>query len=107
MDMKPILCIFNFFKNNSFNFCIKTEKLTTAYLNKNLFTLVFIEIKIMFGFFKSDPVKKLEKEYLHLMKKGRDAQRNGDLHAYGRFVFEAESVMAKINEIQAKRKGLK
>ncbi|TVR77335.1 MAG: Lacal_2735 family protein [Chitinophagaceae bacterium] len=56
----------------------------------------------MFGLFKKDPLKKLEKDYLELMEKGRDAQRNGDLHAYGDYVGKAEEIMKKIEELKKK-----
>lgn len=57
----------------------------------------------MFGLFKKDPVKKLEKQYQALMLKARDVQRSGDLKAYAVIIDEAETLGQKIEEM--KRKG--
>ena len=54
----------------------------------------------MFGLFKKDPVKKLEKEYEQLMSKARDVQRSGDLRAYAVMIEESESILAKIDELR-------
>lgn len=54
----------------------------------------------MFGLFKKDPVKKLEKEYEQLMTKARDVQRSGDLRAYAVMIEESESILAKIDELR-------
>lgn len=53
----------------------------------------------MFGLFKKDPTKKLEKEYERLMAKARDVQRSGDLKAYAVLIEESETILAKIDEI--------
>lgn len=54
----------------------------------------------MFGFFKKDPVKKLEKEYLVLMEKAMEVQRSGDLKHYARLIEESESIQLKIQELK-------
>lgn len=54
----------------------------------------------MFGFFKKDPTKKLEKEYSTLMAKARDVQRSGDLRAYAALLEESEEILKKIDEIK-------
>lgn len=55
----------------------------------------------MFGFFKKDPVKKLEKEYTQLMEKAMTIQRSGDLKHYARLIEEAEAIQQKISELKA------
>jgi len=54
----------------------------------------------MFGLFKKDPVKKLEKEYEQLMSKARDVQRSGDLRAYAVMIEESENILKKIDELR-------
>ena len=56
----------------------------------------------MFGLFKKDPVKKLEKEYEQLMAKAMQIQRSGDLKHYARLIEEAEGLQ---NKIQALKKS--
>ena len=54
----------------------------------------------MFGLFKKDPAKKLEKEYEQLMEKARNVQRSGDLRAYAVLIEESESILNKIDAIK-------
>ena len=54
----------------------------------------------MFGFFKKDPVKKLEKEYTVLMEKAMEIQRSGDLKHYARLIEESETIQMKIQELK-------
>ncbi|MGD1841249.1 MAG: DUF6435 family protein [Thermonemataceae bacterium] len=59
----------------------------------------------MFGLFKKDPIKKLEKEYLAKMKEARDIQRGGDMKAYALFMEEAEKMadeLARLKEAKNK-----
>ncbi len=56
----------------------------------------------MFGFFKKDPVKALEKEHEKLMEEAMNLQRNGDLKGYATKLSEAEAVMDKIVEMSKK-----
>ena len=58
----------------------------------------------MFGLFKKDPIKKLEKEYQQLMEEAMHIQRGGDIKAYSAKVAEAEEVMKKIGELQKEKK---
>ncbi len=53
----------------------------------------------MFGLFKKDPTKKLEKEYERLMERARDVQRSGDLKAYAVLIEESETILTKIDAI--------
>lgn len=57
----------------------------------------------MFGFFKKDPVKALEKEHKQLMEQAMAIQRSGDLKAYAAKIAEAEAVMDKIVELSKKK----
>ncbi len=58
----------------------------------------------MFGLFKKDPIKKLEKEYEKLMEEAMQIQRGGDIKAYSAKVAEAEEVMKKIDELRQEQK---
>jgi hypothetical protein len=53
----------------------------------------------MFGFFKKDPVKQLQRQYEKLLEEARDIQRSGDLRAYARKIEEAEAVAKKIEAL--------
>ena len=50
----------------------------------------------MFGLFKKDPVKKLEKEYSETLEAAMAAQRGGDIKGYAAKSAEAEAIMDKI-----------
>ncbi|MBC6996760.1 DUF6435 family protein [Neolewinella lacunae] len=50
----------------------------------------------MFGLFKKDPVKALEKEHKQLMEEAMAIQRSGDLKSYAAKIAAAEAVMDKI-----------
>ena len=50
----------------------------------------------MFGLFKKDPVKKLEKEYSQLLEEAMALQRGGDIKGFAAKSAEAEAVMDKI-----------
>lgn len=54
----------------------------------------------MFGLFKKDPVKKLEKEYQLLTAKAMEIQRSGDLKHYARLIEESETIQMKIQELK-------
>ena len=54
----------------------------------------------MFGLFKKDPTKKLEKEYERLMERARDMQRSGDLRAYAVLIEESETILSKIEALK-------
>ena len=56
----------------------------------------------MFGLFKKDPVKKLEKEYYALLEKARDIQRSGDLRHYSRLMEQASEMEQKIQKLKNK-----
>lgn len=50
----------------------------------------------MFGLFKKNPTKALEKQHQRLMEEAMAIQRSGDLKAYAAKIDEAEKVMDKI-----------
>jgi len=58
----------------------------------------------MFGLFKKDPVKQLEKKYLKLMEQAMNIQRGGDIKAYAKKMAEAEDVAKEIEELKKKQK---
>lgn len=54
----------------------------------------------MFGFFKKDPIKTLEKKYSLLMEKAVEVQRSGDLRHYAQLIEESETIQDKIQELR-------
>jgi hypothetical protein len=58
----------------------------------------------MFGLFKKDPIKKLEKKYEALMEEAMHIQRGGDIKGYARKVAEAEEVQKEIDQLRANQK---
>ena len=57
----------------------------------------------MFGLFKKDPVKKLEKEYYETLEKARDIQRSGDIKAYSAMVAKSEEIWKQIETLNAEK----
>jgi hypothetical protein len=53
----------------------------------------------MFGFFKSDPSKKLRKTYDLKLEQAMHAQRKGDIKTYSMLTAEAEALWAQIEAI--------
>ena len=49
----------------------------------------------MFGLFRKDPAKKLEKEYQKLMVEAMQLQRKGDIKGYAQKIAEAEALYQK------------
>lgn len=54
----------------------------------------------MFGLFKTDPSKKLRKQYDILLEKGMQAQRKGDIRLYAELTNEAETLWKQIEAIE-------
>ncbi|RMD96004.1 MAG: Lacal_2735 family protein [Bacteroidetes bacterium] len=54
----------------------------------------------MFGFFKKDPIAKLQKEYERLLEKARDTQRKGDIKGYAALMEKAEEMLNKIEQMK-------
>ena len=59
----------------------------------------------MFGLFKADPVKKLEKEYEALLTQAMHAQREGDIKGYARLSSEAEKILKDIQAQKNQKSG--
>lgn len=55
----------------------------------------------MFGFFKKDPIKELQKEYKKKSEEAMRIQRSGDLRLYATAVEELESIEQKIIALKA------
>lgn len=51
----------------------------------------------MFNFFKSDPTKKLEKQYKEKLEEALLAQRNGDIRTYSMLTEEAEGLLKRLD----------
>ncbi|MEO0732120.1 MAG: DUF6435 family protein [Bacteroidota bacterium] len=56
----------------------------------------------MFGLFKKDPAKELEKKYARLMEEAMQLQRGGDIKGYAAKSAEAEAVAKEIEALNAK-----
>jgi len=56
----------------------------------------------MFSFFKSDPLKKLNKAHEAKLEQAMHAQRNGDIKGYAMITAEAEEILVKIKALEAK-----
>lgn len=54
----------------------------------------------MFGFFKSNPEKKLRAKYDQLSEQAMHAQRRGDIKTYSMLTAEAESLWQEIELIK-------
>lgn len=50
----------------------------------------------MFGLFKSDPQKKLRKQYEKLMEEAMQLQRGGDIKGYAKKMAEAEAISKQL-----------
>lgn len=53
----------------------------------------------MFGLFKSDPTRKLKKEYAYKLEQAMFAQRNGDIRKYSQLTAEAEAINAELKKL--------
>ncbi len=53
----------------------------------------------MFGFFKADPKKKLDKEYKALLEQAMQAQRNGDIRKYSELTELAEKKKEELDRL--------
>ena len=54
----------------------------------------------MFSFLKSDPKKKLEKQYRAKLAEGVELQRKGDIRGFARCTEEAEAILEKIDALK-------
>jgi len=58
----------------------------------------------MFNLFRSNPSKKLRKQYDALLEKAMLAQRNGDIKSYSLLTAESEDLWKKIEHMEASNK---
>ena len=56
----------------------------------------------MFGLFKKNPIKQLEKKHARLMEEAMQIQRSGDLRAYAEKLDEAKKIEDQIIELSNK-----
>ncbi|NRQ42793.1 Lacal_2735 family protein [Rheinheimera sp. YQF-2] len=54
----------------------------------------------MFGWLKSDPVKKLRKAYDQKLEQAMHAQRNGDMRLFADLTAESEEIWQKIQQLE-------
>lgn len=54
----------------------------------------------MFELFKSDPTKKLKKQYALKLEQAMTAQRNGDIKTYSQLTYDAEALLKKIEHLE-------
>jgi hypothetical protein len=58
----------------------------------------------MFSIFKSNPIKKLNKQLDSKLEEAMFAQRNGDIKLYSELTFEADQIQKKIIETTKENK---
>ena len=56
----------------------------------------------MFSLFKSNPTKKLRRQYDKLLERAMHAQRNGDIKTYSMLTAESETLYKQIEAIENK-----
>ena len=56
----------------------------------------------MFGLFKSDPTKKMRKQYDVKLEQAMLAQRKGDIKSYSMLTAEAEALWKEIEALEGK-----
>lgn len=57
----------------------------------------------MFGLFKKDPIKELEKKHSRLLEEAMAVQRSGDLKKYAAMIKEAEALEAEIMKLNEQK----
>ena len=59
----------------------------------------------MLGWFKSDPEKKLRKQYHAKLEQAMHAQRNGNIREYSFLTAEAEALREEMEKVSAQQSG--
>ncbi|CAM4447755.1 MULTISPECIES: DUF6435 family protein [Alteromonas] len=59
----------------------------------------------MFSLFKSNPTKKLRRQYDKLLERAMHAQRNGDIKTYSMLTAESETLYKQIEAIENKNRA--
>ncbi len=57
----------------------------------------------MFGFFRQNPLKKLEVQYAQLLEQARDLQRQGNIQAFAQKSAEADTILQQIQALEAQQ----
>lgn len=57
----------------------------------------------MFGIFKTDPIKKLRKEYDQKLEQAMLSQRNGNLRLFADLTQESEDIWKKIQDLEEQK----
>jgi hypothetical protein len=58
----------------------------------------------MFSWFKKDPIKALEKQYLKALEEARDIRRQGDVKAAAAKEEEAEALLKQMEALEKEKK---
>jgi len=58
----------------------------------------------MFSIFKSNPARKLQKQYELKLEKAMLAQRNGDIETYSQLTSDAQAIYKDIKRVEAELK---
>jgi len=58
----------------------------------------------MFGLFKKDPVKALDKKYTQLLEEAMHLQRGGDIKGYAAKMAEVEEIQKEIDKLNSESK---
>jgi len=61
----------------------------------------------MFGFFKTNPKEKLEKEYAKKLEEAMLAQRSGNIELYSSLSYEADLLLKQIEVIERTQQSSK
>jgi|TARA_B100001013_G_C24189183_1_gene276739 hypothetical protein len=59
----------------------------------------------VFNLFKSNPTKKLRRQYDKLLERAMHAQRNGDIKTYSMLTAESETLYKQIEAIENKNRA--
>ena len=54
----------------------------------------------MFGWFRPNPAKKLERKYAQQLEHARNLQRNGDIVGYSKATAEADATLDEIKRLE-------
>jgi hypothetical protein len=54
----------------------------------------------MFGLFKSNPAKKLQRQYDKVLEQSMNAQRKGDMRLFAELTTQAEGLWKQISELE-------
>ena len=65
---------------------------------------VILPKESMFGLFKKDPLKKMEKEHAKMLEEAMQIQRSGDIKGYAAKMAEADELEKKIMALREENK---